>query len=184
MIENMERILAETKEIVGERIRLRRFSLADVADVLAYGGDPQAMKYLVWNGISTLEEAAAAITDVYMPRSGSFAIALKESGRCIGTFELRPDPKNEKAGFGYVLNREFWNQGYMTKALRLMLRFCFETLELNRVESTHYVGNEGSGRVMEKAGMKQEGFAPQEVKVKGVFYDVVHYGILRADYRG
>jgi len=50
---------------------------------------------------------------------------------------------------------------------------------LNRVEATHYVGNEGSGRVMQKCGMTYEGTGIKEVKIKGVFQDVVHYAILR-----
>ena len=66
----------------------------------------------------------------------------------------------------------------MTEALSAVLNLCFEKLELNRVESTHYVGNEGSGRVMQKCGMKFEGMSPQKEKVKGVFVDMVHYGII------
>jgi len=61
----------------------------------------------------------------------------------------------------------------------LILNFSFSKLGLNRVEPTHYVGNEGSGRVMQKCGMKYEGTGLQEVKVKNIFYDVVHYAILR-----
>ncbi len=41
------------------------------------------------------------------------------------------------------------------------------------------MGNEGSGRVMQKCEMKYEGTGIQEVKIKGVFQDVVHYAILR-----
>ena len=65
----------------------------------------------------------------------------------------------------------------MTEALSAVLKLCFEKLKLNRVESTHYVGNEGSGKVMAKCGMKLEGVGKQEEKIKGVFRDVVHYGI-------
>lgn len=70
----------------------------------------------------------------------------------------------------------------MTEALLTILSFCFENLELNRVEATHYVGNEGSGKVMEKCGMKQEGIGMKEVKIKGVFHDVVHYGIIKENW--
>lgn len=44
------------------------------------------------------------------------------------------------------------------------------------------MGNEGSGRVMQKCGMKYEGTGLQEVKIKNVFYDVVHYVILKEDW--
>ena len=70
----------------------------------------------------------------------------------------------------------------MTEALKLIIDFAFSKLGLNRIESTHYVGNEGSGRVMQKCGMIYEGKGLQEVKIKGTYYDVVHYGILREDW--
>jgi len=81
-----------------------------------------------------------------------------------------------------VLNREYWNSGYMSEALKLILNLSFSKLELNRVESTNYLGNEGSGRVMEKCGMKYEGKGLREVKIKESFYDVIHYAILREDF--
>ena len=67
----------------------------------------------------------------------------------------------------------------MTEALSAVLMLCFEKLELNRVEAGHYVGNEGSGRVMEKCGMELEGIGRQYEKIKGVFRDDVFYGITR-----
>lgn len=70
----------------------------------------------------------------------------------------------------------------MSEALKLIIDFIFSKLELNRIEATHYVGNEGSGRVMQKCGMRYEGTGLQEVKVKDTFYDVVHYAILREDW--
>lgn len=51
--------------------------------------------------------------------------------------------------------------------------------ELNRVEATHYIGNECSGKVMKKCGMEFEGIGKQEVKIKGIFHDVAHYAITR-----
>ena len=42
---------------------------------------------------------------------------------------------------------------------------------------------EGSGRVMEKCGMKLEGISKQGDKVKNVFRDVVNYGIVKEDWK-
>ncbi len=63
--------------------------------------------------------------------------------------------------------------------LRQYAKRRFEKLELNRVESSHYAGNESSGRVMEKCGMTREGTGEQERKVKGVFRTVIRYGITK-----
>lgn len=179
MIDCYEKVLEETEGLPAQRIELRKFRLEDCADVLEYGSDAQTLKYLVWEGITDLDGAKSAITEYYLTKPGVYAIELKENHKCIGCIDLRAHPEHEKASFGYVLNRAYWNKGYMTEALGALLSFCFEKLEVNRVESMHYVGNEGSGRVMEKCGMRREGLALQEVKIKGVFHDVVHYGITK-----
>lgn len=176
MKENYEEIIKQNSVITAKRVILRRFSEKDANDVYEYATDELTLKYLTWGGVSTLEDVKRVIAEYYQ-KNGVYALELKETGKCIGCIDLRIIPEHEKASFGYVLNRSFWNKGYMTEALSVLLRLCFEKLEMNRVEATHYAGNEGSGRVMEKCGMIKEGFALQEVKIKGIFHDVVHYGI-------
>jgi ribosomal-protein-alanine N-acetyltransferase len=140
------------------------------------------MEFLIWDGVKTKDEAIAAITNFYWSKPGFYAIELTAEKKCIGCFALRLKPDHEKASFGYMLNKKYWGNGYMTETLTAILSLCFEKLELNRVESTHYKGNEASGRVMQKCGMKQEGIGIQQEKIKGVFRDTVHYGITRDTY--
>lgn len=177
-----EKILSEISRIESDRIALRRFSQADKHDVLEYGSDRETVKYLVWDGIETLEQAEEAIREYYSVRAGIFAIEHKESKKCIGCIDLRLDAGNDKAGFGYVLNRAFWNRGYMSEALCALIGVCFGALTLNRVEAEHYAENPASGRVMLKCGMLYEGTGRKEQKVKGVFRDVLHYGMLLEDW--
>jgi ribosomal-protein-alanine N-acetyltransferase len=179
MVQNPLEVLYDHETLTTERLLLRKFRKADAADVLAYGSDPQTLQYLVWNGAHTLEEAANAIVSYYWSKPGIYAIALKESRQCIGCLDLRLEAEHEKASFGYVLARPHWGKGYMTEALSAVLGLCFDALGLNRVESTHYLGNGASGRVMQKCGMLLEGVGRQEVKIKGVFHDVAHYGITK-----
>lgn len=183
MIENYERVMKKTKQIETSRLVLREFSLKDKKDVLEYGSDSDTLKYLIWEGIVTIPEAELSITEYYQSRPGIYAIEEKKSKKCIGAIEYRLVAEHEKAGIGYVLNKKYWNKGYMTEALQAILKFCFTSLELNRVESTHYLENVGSGRVMQKVGMQKEGIILQEVKIKNVFRDVVHYGILKEQWK-
>ena len=81
-----------------------------------------------------------------------------------------------------MLNRKYWNNGYMTETLELTIKVLFEKYKVNRIESTYYVGNEASGVVMKKCGMNYEGTSPQKLKIKGKYVDVVQYGILARDY--
>lgn len=161
------------------RLYLRRFKISDVDAVYKYGRQMQTLKYLVWPGIATKEEALKSITDFYLSRPGIYAIALKEGDLCIGAIDIRLDEVNDKASFGYLLDQDYWNQGYMSEVLSRILEHCFVDLKLHRVESTHYKDNPASGKVMAKCKMKLEGIGIDEVKVKGIYHDTVHYGITR-----
>lgn len=154
----------------------------DVEDVYLYAKDDQVTKYLTWETHQNITQSKRVIEDVYLSRPGIYAIELKSEGKCIGCIDIRVIPEHHKAGFGYVLNRSYWNQGYMTEALNLILELAFTKLNLNRVEAQHYVGNEASGRVMLKCGMTYEGTGRKEELRKDRFVDVVHYGILREDW--
>ena len=184
MREDCEATLASTDTIETPRLLLRRFDIIDCADVLDFGSDKEALRHVEWSGVRDLTEAAQAILGYYQQCPGAFAIMLKDSQKCIGCIELRLIKKHEKATFGYILNRQHWNKGYMTETLLAMLTFCFKKLQLNRVEVEHYVGNEASGQVMTKCGLKKEGLAREEVKIKDVFRDVVHYGLTRWEWLG
>ena len=179
MVENYKEILYDHATLNTERLILRRFLKKDAADILEYGSDEETLKYLDWNGVKTVDEALKGMIDFAWSNPGVYIIELKENNKCIGSIDLRPNPEHDKAVFGYALNRKYWNKGYMTEALAALLKLSFEKLDINRVEAYHYIGNEGSGKVMKKCGMELEGIGKQEFKIKGVFRDAVHYGITK-----
>ena len=179
MIENYLEVLYDNEMIETERLILRKSTKNDVLDMLEYASDDDTVKFLDWVGAKTEEEMLAGIINYHWSRPGIWAIELKKNRKCIGTIDIRIEPEHDKASFGYVLNRNYWNKGYMTEVLSVIIKFCFENLNLNRVEASHYIGNEASGKVMEKCGMTFEGVSIQGVKIKGVFRDVARYGITK-----
>lgn len=182
MVENYNEVLMLHNEIDTGRLLLRKSRLSDAEDILEYASDERTVKYLTWEGIQTTQQANEFISN-FSINHGGYMIELKETGHVIGAINICVVPEHEKGFFGYVLNKKYWNKGYMTEALNAILRLAFEKLELNRVEATHYAGNEASGRVMEKCGLIKEGFALQEVKIKDIFRDVAHYGITKEQWR-
>lgn len=175
-------ILGEYDVLEGTRLRLRRFELSDADDVYEYASDPEVCQFLTWGPLTQPEMAAETILLRYLNNPYLYAITLKESGKCIGVIDIRIDPNCPKGSFGYCLNRAYWGQGYTTEALELILELAFTVLQLNKVEGSHYAGNEASGRVQQKCGMIKEGVLRQDVWVKNRWWDLVCYGILRSEY--
>ena len=179
MVKNYNEILYANERIECEHIILRKAIIEDAQNVLDKGTDPEVLKYIGWPGVQDIEEARQSIYNFYWSNPGQWVIEDKNSGRCAGDIILMLDHRHDRASVAYSLSREFWGKGFMTEALQAVIKLCFEGLEANRVYAQHFVGNVGSGRVMEKCGMINEGIARQSMLAKGVYHDVVTYGITR-----
>lgn len=111
-----------------------------------------------------------------------YAIVLKNTGQLIGSIGLSIIEEHQRAEMGYWIGKPYWNKGCATEAAGLVLHFGFHNLGLNRINASHLVRNPGSGRVMEKNGMKFEGCFRQHVKKWGVFEDLNYFAILKEDF--
>lgn len=125
------------------------------------------------------------ISEFESGHSVSFAIERKSERAFCGVFEIRDiEREHSQAELSFWLAVQTWGQGYMSEALKLMLRFGFEDLDLNRLYAYHMTRNPGSGKVLQKNGFSQEGLLRQRVRKWEVFEDVKLWAILRRDWHG
>jgi len=82
----------------------------------------------------------------------------------------------------YALSRKYWRKGLMTEAVKEVIKFGFEKMNLNRIYARCFPENIGSYRVMEKAEMQFEGILRKQMFIKGKFQDMKLYSILRREY--
>ena len=114
-----------------------------------------------------------------------FTIALREGGRPIGGCELRLGPSPHRtADLGIALfDDEFLGRGYGTEALRLLLAYGFDTLNLHRIELKVYENNPRAARCYEKCGFRREGRLREARWWAGRWWEVDLYGLLDRDWR-
>lgn len=110
-----------------------------------------------------------------------FAITL--AGEVIGSIGLMIKGDHQHAEIGYLIARPHWGQGYVTEAAATVLRFAFETLNLNRIFAHHMTINPASGAVMRKIGMRYEGTMRQHIIKWGEQRDIAFYGITRDEWQ-
>ena len=86
---------------------------------------------------------------------------------------------------GYSLSETAWGNGFMTEAVRGVLRYAFEELKLRAVSATCYPFNERSRRVLLKCGFEAEGVLQEaEVLYNGEVYDHECYLLKIEEYLG
>jgi RimJ/RimL family protein N-acetyltransferase len=113
-----------------------------------------------------------------------FGVALKSDNRLIGTVGLKDiNHLNQSAEFYVTIgDRSVWGKGYGTEATKLMVRYGFMELNLNRIQTQDMEENIGGWRADEKAGFKYEGTLREAIPRFGKYHDVRVYSLLRREF--
>jgi RimJ/RimL family protein N-acetyltransferase len=171
-----ERLLLRPLESRDARLVRKLAGAREVADTTLLIPHPYpagvAEDFIAWT-----RQAAAAGTEYV------FAVTLASSGALVGCVGLRVDETHARAELGYWIGVPYWGRGYATEAARRVVRFAFESLDLNRLDSSCFARNAASARVLEKSGFAREGLRPQHVRRFGRFEDLAIYGLLRGDWQ-
>jgi RimJ/RimL family protein N-acetyltransferase len=114
----------------------------------------------------------------------AFSIRTIAEDRMVGEIGLEYAGGNRFESFmGIGLGeREDWNKGYGTEAVRLILRFAFLELNLHRVTLSVFEYNPRAKRAYEKAGFVEEGRARQALLRDGRRWDEIFMGVLRPEW--
>lgn len=176
------------QDLETKRLRLRQLALTDAEQVCRLVGNYEVAKTtLNIPHPYTLKDANDWIIhcnkNFILNRLATFAIVDKSTGQLIGAIDLVIQLSFCRAEVGYWIGQPFWRKGYATEALQHMIQFAFETIKLHKVFAQHFHSNPASGKVMEKAGMLQEGYLREHVLRAGKFYDSIIYGIINPNDR-
>ncbi len=170
-----------------KRLILRPITLDDAEDIFEYARDSTLKRYTTWQTHETLKDSVAFIRGVvrnyrqYQP--APWGVIHKDDNKLIGTFGFcHLAPKYQRAMVGYVLAPKYWGQGLATEALKEIIDFGFNQLDLNRIEAICSDVNVPSSRVLEKAGMKMEGILDEYFPMNGEMRDGKSYRILRREW--
>ncbi len=171
----------------GQQIRLRAYTRDDLPLRRACLNDVD-LRRLVYPGIlfplrPEDQEKWYESLDATSDKQYSFAIESRDDSVYLGCCTVCGiDAKNRLASVGIFIGREHWRRGYGSDALRVLLRFCFEEINLNKVTIQVYSFNTPAIRCYEKLGFKTEGVLRQEIYREGQYHDTVAMGMLRSEW--
>ena len=178
---------AGTQRIATKRLILRRFKIEDAEDMYQnWASDPEVTRFLTWPVHSSVDVTRRLITEwISSYEDGGYfnwVIEYKKTGKAIGNISVvKLNEDTEAADMGYCMGRAYWGQGIMPEALKAVIDYLFDVVGLNRIAACHDVNNPKSGRVMDKAGMKQESILRASGKNNLGICDEVWHAIIRED---
>lgn len=116
-------------------------------------------------------------------RPFGFHWVITADGQVVGRIKgWEVNPYNGYVQLGYDIGAEYRCRGYMTEAVRAVIRYLLMAADAHRVYCSVRESNPASCRVCEKNGMRHEGTLRQHyARQDGGYDDVRIYGILRED---
>lgn len=145
------------------RLELREFVASDQDDIWRLDQDPAVMRYIN-GGQPTMRAQVAArmklIPRVYRlyPGFGTWRAARRDTGAYIGWFTLKYIPDTVVVEVGYRLLRNAWGKGFATEVASELIRYGFDDLGLDRIVGLTHPDNVASQRVLQKAGLRPDGW--------------------------
>lgn len=174
--------------IEGQRIYLREVSLADVdRDYCRWMNDAEITQYLEsrfekWS-VKKLKDYVSKI--LKNPDYVFFAIISKDENKHIGNIKIGPINRiHNFADVGIVIGeRSYWGKGFATEAIKLVVNYAFNTLNLHKLTAGVYANNVGSIKAFQKAGFLVEGRRKKHFSLDGNYVDGMLLGIIHLGWK-
>jgi RimJ/RimL family protein N-acetyltransferase len=172
----------------GERIRLRALSKADAVHWLAFDDDSEAVRKLNL-GISpprSAEQAAAwanRFADFGNADEAMIFSIETHDGDYVGSLNLGGvDRRHGTFSTGTRLSSEYRGRGFALEAKRIVLRYAFHELRLQKYNLRCLDTNTAVIRHAELLGCRPEGRIRRNVFTDGRFHDELLFGLTREEF--
>lgn len=151
-----------------ERLILRNFLESDLEDYWEYVQMESVGPRAGWPAYTDKEKARERLI-FETGQKNQFAIVLKSENKVIGSVELMECKQDrfsnlniEKGAkeIGAVLSEKYWGKGYMPEAVKEVMRYAFEDLNVPVIYCGHAKANTNSARLQDKCGFKIIGELP------------------------
>lgn len=140
-----------------ERLLLRTFEEQDTKNVF-YGweSDPEVARYMCWSSHNDIEKTKKwiefEIEQIEKDDWYRWAITNRDTGDLLGTCLIYYDDVTKAYEVSYNLSRKYWGHGFITEAMRAIIKFAKEDLKITLLKGSHAKINVASERVFQKLG--------------------------------
>jgi ribosomal-protein-alanine N-acetyltransferase len=127
----------------------------------------------------TRESYHAYLARIAEERHEGFLARRREDSAIVGWLNVSEIVRGpfQSAYLGYGAVAAFAGRGYMSEALRLLVRHAFSTMKLHRLEANIQPRNDASIALVRRCGFEREGYSPRYLKIGGRWRDHERWAI-------
>ncbi|KXY73615.1 MULTISPECIES: GNAT family N-acetyltransferase [Bacillus] len=166
--------------IEAERLLIRKFEFKDWEAVHEYTSDSNVMKYIP-EGVFTEEDTRNFVYKNMGENAKNFPVIQIDENILIGHIVFHKYFGEHTYEIGWVFNPKYFNKGYASEAAKAILKYGFKEMKLHRIIATCQPENTPSYRVMEKIGMRREGYFKKCIPHGNEWWDEYYYAILEEE---
>lgn len=148
------------RKLTGKRIELRSIDVKYMEDIFEYTSNVANTKFVMWQRHRDYKDTYAFIESVYdLEKAGqllTWVIYHLEDEKVIGTVDLSYSEEFQAVEIGYIVNMNYWQKGYASEAVSLVLDFARNYLDINKIVGVAMTENLASKKVLLKHGFKFE----------------------------
>jgi len=179
-------------KLEGEKIILRPPRASDAESIYTYAKDREVSRYMTvrFPYPYKRKDAEGFIKRVAKEwqeknqKNTIFVIEHLGSKQVVGTIGLKKiDTYNKNAELGYWVAKKYWRQGIASEAVKLILDYGFNELNLKRVYAGVFHPNTASQKLLEKIGFKHEGTLRKSARRSEQWFDRLWFGLLKEEYK-
>lgn len=174
------------KKIIGERLYLSPINIEDAEQFTEWLNDLDiTINLLLSPHIYTIEKEREALEKLSKEGHNFSIIDLKKNELIGNCGLLNVNQLNRTAEVGiFIGNKDYWNKGYGTEALNLLLDYAFNLLNLNSIFLPVHSFNKRAIKCYKKCGFKEIGIRREAYIVGGKKYDQLYMDILASEFEG
>jgi [ribosomal protein S5]-alanine N-acetyltransferase len=171
-------------ELKTERLLLRRMSMDDANELFFLRSDASVMKYINKEPTSSIDDVKAFIQRINSDIDSNYvimwALCFQDNpAKMIGLiccWQIRRE--HYRAEIGFTLHPDHWKKGLMKEALRKVIDYGFNTMQLHSIDAHIDPRNHASAALLKSTGFVREAYFKEDYFFRGEFLDTAIYSLL------
>lgn len=150
-------------------------------EYLSWINDDEIIHFMEQKKGSTIQDLKEYLHSIEVNKILAWAIIIRENNKHIGNIKINPiDYKHGHGEYGIMIgDKNSWGKGYAKEASEKIISYCFENLNLRKINLGVIKNNKRGIKLYESLGFVKEGLFKNHRVYEGYYYDEIRMTLFK-----